>query len=159
MPSDVTGNFSAASGMTHVDCILQIKFFRKGGEIVGVGVHFVAVPRLVGATVPSPVMRDDSVALLAEEQHLSVPSICVERPPVTEHYGLALSPVLVINLCAIFSVDSRHGFLSFSLFFLLKTPDQTVRPRQASQGMHLVPIQVRLSEVIVLLTGENMCPE
>src|SRR5437660_6866010 len=111
MPSNVTGDFSATGGVAHVDSVLQVKLFSEGCEIVGVGVHLVAIPRLGGTTVPSPVMRDDSIALLAEEQHLSVPVVCSERPPVTEHYGLALSPVLVVNVGAVFCRDRRHkGF-------------------------------------------------
>src|SRR3989442_2219692 len=108
MPSNVTGDFSATGGVAHVDSVLQVKLSSEGCEIVGVGVHVVAIPRLGGTTVPSPVMRDDSIALLAEEQHLSVPIVRSERPAVTEHYGLALSPVLVVNLCAVFCCDSRH---------------------------------------------------
>src|SRR5216683_247662 len=96
-----------------MDCVLQVKFFRESREIVGVGVHVVTVPRLGGTAVPSPIMRDDSIALLAEEQHLSVPVIRGERPAVTEHYGLALAPVLVVNLCAVFCRDRRH--IGFSL--------------------------------------------
>src|SRR5437762_1468426 len=87
--------------------------------------NVVAIPRLGGTTVPSPVMRDDSIALLAEEQHLSVPIVRSERPAVTEHYGLALSPVLVVNLCAVFCCDSRHEIFSFLQCFVLKNPYET----------------------------------
>src|SRR5438445_2906802 len=122
MPSNVTGDFSATGGVAHVDSVLQVKLFSEGCEIVGVGVHVVAIPRLGGTTVPSPVMRDDSIALLAEEQHLSVPIVRSERPAVTEHYGLALSPVLVVNLCAVFCCDSRHEIFSFLQCFVCKIP-------------------------------------
>src|SRR5258708_8502808 len=94
-----------------MDCVLQVKFFRESREIVGVGVHVVTVPRLGGTAVPSPVMRDDSIALLAEKQHLSIPVIRGERPAMTEHYGLSRAPVLVENLRAVFCSERRHtGF-------------------------------------------------
>src|SRR6266478_6077463 len=116
MPSNVTGDFSATGGVAHVDSVLQVKLFSEGCEIVGVGVHVVAIPRLGGTTVPSPVMRDDSIALLTEEQHLSVPVVRSERPAVTEHYGLALAPILVVNLRAVFCGERRHK--GFSLVVL-----------------------------------------
>src|ERR1022692_1419475 len=112
MPPNVTGNFSTAGGVTHMDGVFQVELFREGCEIVGVGVHVVTIPGLSGTTVPSPVVRDHSIATLAEEQHLSVPVVRGERPPVTEHDGLPLSPVLVENRRAIFCGDMGHNFFS-----------------------------------------------
>src|SRR5271166_2513332 len=111
MTADVTGDFSAASGVAYMDCILKVEFFGEGGEIVGVGVHLVAVPGLSRPAVAAPVVRDDSIATLAEEQHLSVPVVRAERPSVTEHYGLAFSPVLVIDSRAVFHCDCLHDAL------------------------------------------------
>src|SRR5208283_231594 len=112
MPPNVTGNFSAAGGVTDMDCVSKIELFREGCEIVGIGVHLVAVPRLAGTAVPSPIMRDDSEATLAEEQHLSVPVVGGERPAMTEDDGLSRAPVLVVNLCTVFSGNRRHGIFS-----------------------------------------------
>src|ERR1700722_16972539 len=111
MASDVTGNFSAPGRMAHVNCILQPQLIGKRCKIVGVRVHIVAIPRLRGTPVPAPIMRDDSVAALAEEKHLSIPIVRGQRPSVAEHYGLALSPVLVENLRPIFSRNRRHNSL------------------------------------------------
>src|SRR5277367_3524559 len=108
MPPNVTGNFSAAGGMSHVDRVLQVELFSKDCEVVGVRVHVIAIPRLGGTAVPSPIMRDDSKALLAEVQHLSIPVVRAERPAVAEHYGLARSPVLVENLRTVFRADRWH---------------------------------------------------
>jgi hypothetical protein len=119
MPPNVAGAFSATGGMAHVDCILEVEFFRKGREIIRVGVHVVATPRLVGTTVSSPVVRDDSIALLTEEQHLRVPFVDAQRPAVTEHYGLALSPVLLVNLCAVFGCNCWHNLFSLLLALLV----------------------------------------
>ncbi len=113
MPPDVTGNFSAAGGVANVDCVLQIKLFGEGREIVGIGVHVVAVPGLGGAAVPSPVMRDDAKTLLAEEQHLSVPVVRGKRPAVTEYDGLSGAPVFVVDLRSVFHSDCRHDAFSF----------------------------------------------
>src|SRR6266849_1148911 len=91
-----------------MDRVLKVKLFSQSREIVGVGVHLVTFPRLGGTAVTSPVMRDDSIALLAEEQHLSVPVIRGERPAMTEHYGLALSPVLVVDVRTVLCSERRH---------------------------------------------------
>src|SRR6266851_3052749 len=121
MPPNVTGNLSAASGVTHVDCVLQVKLFGKHREIVGVGVHVIAVPGLCGTAVPSPIVRDDPITTLAEEQHLSVPVVCGERPAVTEHDGLALSPVLVVNLRTVFGGNGGHNGLLLVICFTTAT--------------------------------------
>ena len=112
MTPDVAGNFTAAGGVADVDSVLQIKLLREGCEIVGVGVHVVAVPRLAGAAVPAPVMRDDAVALLAEEQHLSVPVVRGKRPAVTEHDGLSFAPVFVEDFCSVLHSNCRHNEFS-----------------------------------------------
>ena len=65
--------------------------------------------------MPTPVVGDDSITLLTEEQHLSVPGVRVQRPTVAEHDGLALSPVLVINLRPVFRRDCRHAIFSFGV--------------------------------------------
>src|SRR6266576_3475321 len=95
-----------------MDCVLQVELFSQCREIVGVGVHLITIPRLGRTAVTSPVACDDSIALLAEEHHLSVPVVRGERPPVTEHYGLAFSPVLVVNLCAVFCCNCWHNLFS-----------------------------------------------
>src|SRR6266567_3955754 len=140
MPSDVTRDFSTAGGVAHVDCVFQVESFCESREIIGVGVHFVAIPRLSGTAVPAPVMRDDSKALLAEKQHLSVPVIGGERPAVTEHYGLALSPILVVNLCAVFCRDRRHEFFSsLNLFVPGTSAEQTVFRSSCTQSLRMKP--------------------
>src|ERR1700683_753944 len=102
MPPDVTGNFSAAGGVGHMDRVLQIKIFSQRREIVGVCVHVVSVPSLRGTAVASTVSRDDAVAALAEVQHLTVPVVRGERPAVAKDYGLAFSPVSVKNFVGVF---------------------------------------------------------
>jgi hypothetical protein len=62
------------------------------------------------------VMRDDAIALLAEEKHLAVPGISHEGPAVREQNRLPGSPVLVKDLGAVLRRDCAHDVLSFCLF-------------------------------------------
>src|SRR6476660_1406868 len=71
-----------------------------------------AAPGLGGATMAAPVVGDDTIAVLEEEQHLRVPIIGRQRPPMAEHDGLTLAPVLVEDLDAVFGRDGRHGLVS-----------------------------------------------
>src|SRR5258707_13443659 len=94
--------------MTYMDCVLQIQLFSQRRQIVGVSIHFIAVPRLVGAPMPPPVMRDHAIAPLAEEEHLPVPVVRGKWPTVRENDRLTRSPIFVINLRAIFCCDRCH---------------------------------------------------
>jgi hypothetical protein len=50
-------------GIAQIQCRDQI------GQVVSVCVYVIAVPCLVGAIVAAPVVRDESVARLPQEQH------------------------------------------------------------------------------------------
>jgi len=104
-----------------MDCVLQVKLFGEGCEIVGVSVHVIAIPRLGGTAVSSPIVGDDAIAMLAEEQHLSIPVVRGERPAVTEHYRLSLSPVLVVNLRTVFGSNGGHNRLLLVICFTTAT--------------------------------------
>src|ERR1700734_3449889 len=108
MPPDVTGNLPTTGRVADMDCVLQVELFGERREIIGVCIHVVAIPSLCGTAVASPVMRDHTITALAEKQHLSVPVVRCKRPTVTEHDGLACSPVLVENLRTIFRCDCGH---------------------------------------------------
>ncbi len=43
--ADVAGDFATAGGMANVHGVFEVERFREGGQIVGVGVHVVAVRR------------------------------------------------------------------------------------------------------------------
>src|SRR5437879_12630641 len=111
MTADVARNFSATGGVADMDCVLQVELFGKSREIVGVSVHLIAFPRLIGTAMPTAVVRNDSIAALAEEQHLSIPVVGCERPTVTEHDGLSRAPVFVVNLRAVFCRNGWHTVL------------------------------------------------
>src|ERR1700682_3178284 len=105
-----------------MNCVLQVELFSQSREIVGIGVDLVTIPGLRGTAVTAPVVRNDPIALLAEVQHLSVPLVRSERPAVTEHDGLAFSPVLVVNVRAVFCRDRRHKMLSLVLTSVVTLP-------------------------------------
>ncbi len=75
MTTDVAGDFAAAGRMADMDHILEIEFFDKFREIVGVSVKIVAVPGLLRATMAAPVMCDAAVATLGQKEHLVLKGI------------------------------------------------------------------------------------
>ena len=113
--AEVAGDFAAAGGVADHDGVLEVEEVVELGEIVGVVVHVVAVPGLAGAAVAAAVVRDDAIALLAEEEHLGVPGVGGEGPAVREGDGLSGAPVFVVDGGAVFGGDVRH--VCFSLLF------------------------------------------
>src|SRR5262245_13579318 len=79
-------------------------------------IHVMAAAGLGGAAMAAPVMGDDAIAVLEEEQHLRVPIIGRQRPAVAEHDGLTLAPVLVEDLHAVFGGDRVHVGPPFTCF-------------------------------------------
>ena len=75
VPADVARDFAAAGGVPDVDGVLEIEMGGQCGQVVGVVVHVVTVAGLRGAAVPAPVMGDDAVPVLQEEQQLGVPVV------------------------------------------------------------------------------------
>ena len=98
VPADVAGDFPAAGGEADEGDLAQIEFFDQRGEVVGVGVHVVAVPGLSGPSVAAAVVGDAAVAVGGQEQHLRLPAVGIQRPAVAEHDRLSLAPVLVEDL-------------------------------------------------------------
>src|SRR6185437_2347264 len=58
--------------------------------------------------MPATIMRDDSIALLQEKEHLGIPVVAGKRPAVMEHDRLTGTPVLVVNLGAVLRGDRTH---------------------------------------------------
>jgi hypothetical protein len=56
----------------------------------------------------APVMGDDPIAVVKEEQHLRIPVVRRQGPTVAEHDRLALAPVLVKDLNAVLRFDNAH---------------------------------------------------
>src|ERR1700682_1396968 len=113
MAADVAGDFASAGRVADMDCVLQVARFDKSREVVGVGIHLVALPRLAGAAMAAAVMRYAPVAAVGQKHHLVFPGVCTQGPAVTENDGLSRAPVLEINLRAIFDGNRCHDVLSF----------------------------------------------
>lgn len=86
MSSDIAGNLTAARRVADHCHVVQIQALYELGEIVGVLIHVVTVPRLSRAAVAAAIVSNDAEASLAQEQHLSIPRICAEWPTVRERY-------------------------------------------------------------------------
>src|SRR5258708_12492312 len=103
MSTEVACDFTSTGRVPHMDRVFQVKLLGELREIVRVGVHVVAVPGLRGTAVASPVVGDDAISELPEEQHLSVPVVRRQRPPVAETDWLPLPPLLA-KICPPFFV-------------------------------------------------------
>jgi hypothetical protein len=108
VPGQVVDHLAAAGRMADVNGVLQIEMCRQRGQVVGVVVHVVAVAGLGGSPVAAPVMGDDAIAVLDEEQHLRVPVVSGQGPAVAEHDRLAGTPVFVEDLGAVICGDGAH---------------------------------------------------
>src|SRR5258705_8970257 len=94
----------------------EVEMCGQRRQVVGVMIHVMAATGLRGAAVAAPVVGYDAIAVLEEEQHLRVPVIGTQRPPMVEDDRLRVlrPPVLVENLYAVFSRDCVHvGFSPF----------------------------------------------
>jgi hypothetical protein len=58
-------------------------------------------------------MRDDAIALTAEELHPAIPAADIERPTVREDDGPTFAPILVEDLRTVFG--GNVGDLRFSI--------------------------------------------
>ena len=58
------------------------------------------------------IVRDHTVTLLTEEEHLRVPRVGTQRPTMREHDRLSRAPILVVDLCAIGGCDRGHSHAS-----------------------------------------------
>ena len=105
---DVAGDLAAAGRVADVDGVAQVEMLDDRRGVGGVVVHVVAVATWLERPWPRRSMGDDAIALLQEEEHLGVPVVGAQRPAVMEHDRLALAPVLVEDLGAVFGGDVGH---------------------------------------------------
>ena len=56
-----------------------------------------------------PVVCDDAITMLPKEQHLPVPVVRDLWSAMRKHDRLPLSPVLIVNLRAVFGRDGAHS--------------------------------------------------
>jgi hypothetical protein len=109
VPGDVVDDLAATGRVADVNGVVEIEMCGQRGQVIGVMVHVVTIAGLRGAAVPTPVVGNDPVAMVQEEQHLAVPVVSRKRPAMTEHDCLARPPVLVEDLRAIGSGDRAHS--------------------------------------------------
>ena len=76
----------------------QIEGLHEFGQIVRIGVHVVAEPRLARTSMAAAVMCDAPEAVGSEKQHLVFPGVGGEGPAMTEDYRLAFAPVFEVEL-------------------------------------------------------------
>jgi len=86
--ANVARHLAAAGGVPHVDRVCDVEELDQLGEIVGVGVQIVAVPRLAGAAMAAAVVSNATEAIVAEEVHLVFKRVGGQGPAVAEDYGL-----------------------------------------------------------------------
>ena len=75
MTANVTGDFTTARGVADVDRVAEVERCDQLGEVIGIGVHVVAVPGLAGAPVASAIVGDTSVSAHRQKDHLVFPRI------------------------------------------------------------------------------------
>jgi hypothetical protein len=107
-------NLPAARRVTDVDSAVEVQRGDQVGEFVGVRIQVIAFPGLVRAPVPSAVVRDAAVSAGRQENHLVLPRIGGQRPPVTKDQRLACPPILVKDLRSIFGCMLGIFFLSLN---------------------------------------------
>jgi hypothetical protein len=89
--------------------ILQIQRFHQLGEIIGIGVHIVTLPRLAGPPMTSAIMRDATVASAGQKEHLIFKRVRVQAIGVVEYNGLPFPPIFKIEFGAVSRGNGAHG--------------------------------------------------
>ena len=97
VPAHVMHDLAATGGMTDERDTSHIEGVQHAGEVVGVRVHLIAVPRLARSTVTAAIVRDHAATVLGEEQRRGFPPVGVQRPTVTQEHRHAHAPVLVVR--------------------------------------------------------------
>src|SRR5262245_34720677 len=108
MAANVASDLAATRGVAHERGVSQIEGFDYGPEVVGITVHVVVGRSLAGAAMAPAIERDAAVAVMHEEQHLTVPRVGIERPAVRKCDDRTSAPILVVDFGAVFGGDCRH---------------------------------------------------
>ena len=99
--------------MSDVNHVLQIELLDEFPQIIGIGIHVVPLPGLVGATMPATVMSNDAISAGGEEKHLILECVGAQRPTVAENDRLTLAPVFIVNLRPFLGGAHTHGKIPF----------------------------------------------
>src|SRR5438874_7100260 len=161
MPSQIMRHLATSGGMTNVHGMLHIKMRDQSRKVVGIVIHVMAIARLGGPTVASPVMGDDAIALFEEEQHLRVPVIGRQRPTMAEDDGLSFAPIFIIDVdvSSIFFSDSYVWHCNFS--FLLKghwcLPRLISDRNQVRRSVSSIQTSIRLAVATSRCSSQTLC--
>src|SRR5262249_52127108 len=109
LAGDVPGHLPAAGRVANMDCVTQVQSGHQRREIVGVGVHVVAVPRLAGPAVAAAVIGHAPEPAGSQEKHLVLPGVRGQWPTVAEDDRLAGAPVFEVDSGAVLRGDRVHG--------------------------------------------------
>src|SRR5690606_10828239 len=75
VPCDVAGHLASAGRMTDVDGVAKVERLSHGRGILRVVIHVVAPIHLCGAPVATPIVRNDTISMRKEEEHLCIPVV------------------------------------------------------------------------------------
>ncbi len=109
MPADVARHLAAAGGVADHRHVLHVQRREQLVQVVGIGVHVVALPGLAGAAMAAPVVGDAAKAVRCQVEHLRLPCVRAQRPAVAEADDRAGAPVLVVDLRAVLGGEGAHG--------------------------------------------------
>src|ERR1700723_140796 len=109
MARDVAGQFPPSRRMPNQYCAAKIKRVDEFIQIVGPGVDIVAGSRLIGIAVTPPVMRDGTVTVAIEKQHLRSPRRPGQRPAGRENDRRSRAPVTIVDRSTVTGSDLGHG--------------------------------------------------
>lgn len=85
---------------------VEVLYYRR--EVVSIVVHIVTIRNLSRSAMATTVVGDNAIPMVQEEQHLSIPVIGRQRPPMTENYRLARTPIFIEDVDSISTFHKRH---------------------------------------------------
>ena len=131
MTADVARDLATAGGMADMDGVSQVELLDELGQIIGIGVHVVAGPRLARPAVTATVMGNAEISVRGQEEHLVLECVGTERPSMAEDDGLTRAPVIVVDLGTVLRRDRCHGALPFRL---VMSVSKSARPLFGGNG-------------------------
>ena len=81
-----------------MDRLLEVQRIDQRRQVVGIGVHIIAIPRLIRPPMAAAVVRDAAVPPRSQKHHLVFPRVRAQGPAMAEDNRLSLPPVLVIEV-------------------------------------------------------------
>src|ERR1700722_16029053 len=87
----------------------EIEVFDERRHIARERIEIIAAGRLIGAAVAAAVEADAAEAFVRERGHLVVPHPARATEAIEEQDWRARSPLMPIELCAVFRCDEGHG--------------------------------------------------